>query len=84
MTYLTEYINTLSSIHLACSKQDVDRQNKLFFFLLKELNDRNIAECLEPDALGRILCLSLSPMLLPVMLNRCRSAAIPWKLLAPQ
>lgn len=61
-------------LSLAYSKQDMDR--------LKKLNDRNIAECLQPDYLGLIL--SLSPMLLPVMLNRYRSAVVTWKLLAPQ
>lgn len=69
-------------LSLAHSKQDMDRQNKLFLFLLKKLNDINIAECLQPDYLGLIL--SLSPMLLPVMLNRCRSAVVTWKLLASQ
>lgn len=36
-------------LSLACSKQDLDKQNKLLLLLLKKRNDRNIAECLQPD-----------------------------------
>lgn len=36
-------------LSLACSKQNLYKQNKLLFLLLKKRNDRNIAECLQPD-----------------------------------